>query len=472
MICRRVVFLGGVAAALFLAVTPHAWAARCGTGERRPAEPRFAPLRPVARAAGREAVPVDTGGAHVRLTEHFRVVWGDGYDPSDPDWADPDGDGVPVWVDVLAEALETAHAIQSDLGFPEPYGSDRYYLDAYVANTGVQKDGVAVTVGSSYYAYTDVNAAYDTAYFVFNDDFSAHADDELGVLRATAAHELFHAVQRADYPWDDEHLIPDVRWDAEGWWFEATATWMEEVCAPDVDDYVGYVREFLAEPWQPLASRDGLREYGAAIFPGYLWLREGGAPLWRAVFEGAWADGVDGALDAALGGRLGQAVAAFWTFAAHPEDLWPDGSGFDPRVWSSDGVPVDLDLSGYRAAGRLGANLVRIGAVHGTVWGAVEPVDPDGEWAVGVAGPSGDPPELVTPSADPSPWSQADGAVYLAVVNLSGADGDRPARLWVSDTEDGPPREAPTGADPGEAPSGGGTGGCFLTAIGRPSFFP
>ncbi len=468
--------IGILVAVLCLAApAAGAGAGRCGIRDPLLDGARLSPLRPLARAAAREAVSVDTGGAHTLLTDHFRVVWGDGYDPWDPDWADPDGDGIPAWVSTLAGALEAAYEVQSELGFPEPYGSDRYYLDAYVANTGVAKDGAAVTISSGYYAVTEVNTAFETAYFVFNDDFSSFTGDELGVLRATAAHELFHAVQRADYPWDDEDLIPDARWDAEKWWFEATATWMEEVCAPDVDDYVGYVREFLSAPWEPLSSTDGLREYGAAIFPGYLWLREGGAPLWQAVFASARQDGVVAALDAALGGRLQQVVAAFWISAAHPEDLWPDGGGFGPRLSSYAVPPVDLDLSGSRAVGRFGAHLVRIGSIHGTVWGSVEPADPGGAWAVGVAGPTGDPPDLVTPAADPAPWSSADGTVYLAVVNLSAADADRAVRLWVSDAEEGPPREAPPGSEEGaEALSSGGagTGGCFLVELGRSTFFP
>ena len=52
------------------------------------------------------------------------------------------------------------------------------------------------------------------------------------------------------------------------WWQEISATWMEDVAYPEVDDYLKYLSFFMQQPWQSLEinSRSATRFYGAAIF--------------------------------------------------------------------------------------------------------------------------------------------------------------------------------------------------------------
>lgn len=294
----------------------------------------FPPAKKPDRVPLRQPAPILTQGALCLTTPHFRIFWGDNYHSPDPEWAPSDNNGIPVWIDVLATALENAYGTQVNLGFSTPYGVADYYLDVYVANTGVRVEGVEITLSSDYYAFTDIDTDYDVSYFVFNNDFSAHTDDALGVLRATAAHELFHAVQRVDYPWDDNVLTPDERFKDEVWWFEATATWMETVCEPDVDDYIQYIQAFLAQPHRGITYANGKREYGAAMFAGYLWLEYGGPRLWQDIFKRAFEKGVEQAIQDALSKRnlpsLEDVVARFWTLSGHPENTWPDGARFLP----------------------------------------------------------------------------------------------------------------------------------------------
>ncbi|MDF1551800.1 MAG: DUF6055 domain-containing protein [Deferrisomatales bacterium] len=496
--------------AVLLALAGPAGAERCATGRLSTTVPRLA-VRPLPRGwVHRIPAPVTTTGAHEQRTEHFRVFWGDGYDPADPDWQ-PDAAGVPLWVATLAQSLEAALANQTALGFPSPYGVDTYYLDAYVANTGVVVDGTPVTLGTSTYAFTDIDADTVSAFFVFNDDFSPYTADELGVLRATAAHELFHAVQRVEYPWDDVLLVPDARWRQEWWWFEATATWMEEVCHPEVDDYVTYVQTFLASPEEPLTSVDGLRPYGAAIFPGYLWLRHGGPATWRETFQTAYAYGLEAALDGALRARgsppLADTVAAFWALAAHPDTTWPDGpeyrSGVSP--WSAlpvPSLPFAASATAATAPGRWGAHWFSLAAADlplsldlpsaqvGSAWRAALAV-PDGgpDAAVGTLPAGGG---ITLGTRLPS------GTAQLALVNVSAAEGSATYSLRVSQAtpvtgpviaepvadpaedpaenplpaEDPPPapEEAllvPEGGAEGVTPpeAGAGSGGCFLSVL-------
>ncbi len=470
--------VGGVSA-------PWAHAAgRCATGLRGAKPGRFDAVRPLPRqgAYRLEEAPVPFRNGTAALTDHFRLIWGNVYPATDPDWADADGNGRPDWVDAAGEAFEQAYQRFVGLGLPSPYGAGTYYLDVYFANTGLQVYSsevgrfVDVTVSSDYYAYTEIDTDYGVAYFVVNDDFSPHSDDEQAVLQATAAHELFHAVQRAlGYPWDDEVQVPDRRWRDELWWFESTATWMEEVVAPDVDDYVTYVRRFLAAPEEPLGGTDGLREYGASIFAGYLWLRHGAQDLWIDVFSHAFADGLEPALRAALRARgapaLEDVVAAFWSLAAHPEDLWPDGTLYHtssaPRLSrEADGLPLAYTSSPYSAPGRWGANLFRIESVPGSM--SVElstPVPAAARVAVSHQGsaevtvlesPTEGTPSVVDTGRESAP-------VYVAVVNAAGSSTE------LDYTLDMGAAGLPGGSQGGdwERTDGGSGGGCFVNTLSR-----
>jgi hypothetical protein len=423
---------------------------------------------------------VPVGNASAYVTEHFRVLWGDGFDADDPHWQDPNDTGVPTWVETIGEALESAYDVQTGLGFPGPYGVDTYFIDAYVGNTGVVADGQVITIGSSYYAYTEIDGDYAVAFFVFNDDFSRHTNDELGVLRATAAHELFHAVQRAmGYPWDDEVLIPNARWNREGWWLEASATWLEEITEPEVNDYVGYVQSFLSFPQLSLDSLDGLREYGAAIFAGYLWQLHGGAGLIRTVYENAYSKQLEGAMRGAIaaqgGGELEDVVARFWARAANPgADVWPDAARFGRPPWlaSSWSLPVTAYPTGTAGPQRFGANLIRVPAADLPAPVGMDWSDPAASWRIAVADGSASGAEVVSPVAGVAGEVNGSGVgtwAYLAIVNVTASNGAQTFVVEVGDDgliNDGVQWREGDGSG-GPAPtSGGGGGGCFLGSLG------
>lgn len=77
-------------------------------------------------------------------------------------------------------------------------------------------------------------------------------------IRVTAFHELYHAIQ-VRYLSPYEHM---------NFWFEASATGMEEVGAPEVNDYVRYIPEFLDQTGTPIDQNTAI--YGASLFFLYL----------------------------------------------------------------------------------------------------------------------------------------------------------------------------------------------------------
>ena len=102
-----------------------------------------------------------------------------------------------------------------------------------------------------------------SGYCVLDNDFAVvqYGAPPRDSLRVTAAHEFFHAVQFAyDYGEDP-------------WLMEATATWMEERVADDVNDnrqYLPYGQ--LGSPGRPLDlfKQQGFNQYGNWVFFEYL----------------------------------------------------------------------------------------------------------------------------------------------------------------------------------------------------------
>ncbi|GAB3764778.1 hypothetical protein FB382_000849 [Nocardioides ginsengisegetis] len=102
-----------------------------------------------------------------------------------------------------------------------------------------------------------------SGFCVLDNDFSQSqfGAPPINSLKVTAAHEFFHAVQFAyDYGEDS-------------WFMEATATWMEERFADDVNDnrqYLPYGQVKLAGSQLDFFNQDGFNQYGNWPFFEYL----------------------------------------------------------------------------------------------------------------------------------------------------------------------------------------------------------
>jgi hypothetical protein len=124
-----------------------------------------------------------------------------------------------------------------------------------------------------------------SGYCVLDDDFarSQFGQAPVSSLKATAAHEFFHAIQFGyDYAED-------------GWFMEASATWMEERVFDGVNDNRRYLRfSQLASPGKPLDVFEdfGSAHYGNWVFFEYLSHRFGN-DLVREAWKAAQANGDD-----------------------------------------------------------------------------------------------------------------------------------------------------------------------------------
>ncbi len=94
-----------------------------------------------------------------------------------------------------------------------------------------------------------------SGYCVLDNDYAGYPLGALPSLQVTAAHEFFHAIQ---FNYDTGE---------DPWLMEATATWMEERYADNVNDNRSYLRYGqLAKPRTPLDTFAGLTHYGNWIF--------------------------------------------------------------------------------------------------------------------------------------------------------------------------------------------------------------
>ncbi|WP_114422186.1 MXAN_6640 family putative metalloprotease [Nocardioides houyundeii] len=163
----------------------------------------------------------------------------------------------PAWAAQVLSTMESAWTREVDeLGYRAPApdgdaGGDSRF-DVYLAD--VSNQGL--------YGYCAPESAVPgeparaQAYCVLDNDMAGFAKGPLASLRVTAAHEFFHAIQ----------FNIDSREDQ--WFMEASATWMEEQVAGEINDNRQFLKSGqLGTPSQPLDTYStDLSMYGNWIF--------------------------------------------------------------------------------------------------------------------------------------------------------------------------------------------------------------
>ncbi|MCX7785404.1 MAG: T9SS type A sorting domain-containing protein [candidate division WOR-3 bacterium] len=138
---------------------------------------------------------------------------------------------------------------------PDNAGPDNRY-DLYIRSLSA---GVLGTT----YAESPYSTPYPngyTSYIFIDNDINSWASWD--ALRATVSHEFNHASQ--------------FRYSvAEGiWWYENTATWIEDVCYDEINDYINYLYYStpnpLDSPYLAINSSSGLYWYAGAIWAMFL----------------------------------------------------------------------------------------------------------------------------------------------------------------------------------------------------------
>ncbi len=170
---------------------------------------------------------------------------------------DTNNNNIPDYVEKFADILDNVWKKEIDeLGYDAPpsdgtEGGD-CLLDVYLADLDA-------------YGYTQVDTGKpaSTVYMIFENDFAGFPSSQEDSMKVTAAHEFFHTIQFqiADDP------APLGCYDCQGWWMEASATWMEDQIYPDANDYVNYLDQWFQHQELPLYTYgSGIFQYGTSVW--------------------------------------------------------------------------------------------------------------------------------------------------------------------------------------------------------------
>jgi hypothetical protein len=263
-----------------------------------------------------------------------------------PDPEDVDMSGVPDYVETVSSVMDHVWAEEvDDLGYRAPKSDaasandgGSALLDVYLADIG--GEGIYGYCASDDphldpppYPFWDMSA-----YCVLDDDYDISqfgSPNPINLLKVTAAHEFFHAVQFAYDIGED------------GWFMESTATWMEEHVYDAINDNLQYLATSpLAQPLIPLDQTSGLRVYGAWIFWAFLteyfggvtpaanivravWRRADGGPTGQNMYSTqALASAVAARTVDGTRWRLRWAFADFGVWNARPARFYDEGSAY------------------------------------------------------------------------------------------------------------------------------------------------
>lgn len=171
-----------------------------------------------------------TEQSYISPSGKFEII----YQTSGPDSVsvtDDDGNGVPDYIDHVAEAADSSYRHEIlNIGFKDPVPAGQTYK-VYVEND----------LSGGAYGFTNTSATSPGGTFiVIESDFDGFPEnthpegDQVGAIYVTMAHEFKHAIQYAQNNW----ASPSGAFN----WSEMDATLMEEVVYDDVNDYYNYIK--------------------------------------------------------------------------------------------------------------------------------------------------------------------------------------------------------------------------------------
>ena len=194
-------------------------------------------------------------------------------------------DGIPNYVLGVARIFDSVYThIMITLGYPLPpsdggyaQGVDSLY-DVYLTNLGGAVFGLTYPDSLQ---FDSVGSLRGTSFIELDNDyqessFLTYNSRPLDAVRVTAAHEYFHAVHFGIDFTEMENYTGGAQ--QRRYWYEMSATWMEEEIYDDINDYYTVLPFFFNRPRESIQQFTGpadFHPYGSCVFPIYLTERYG-----------------------------------------------------------------------------------------------------------------------------------------------------------------------------------------------------
>ncbi len=222
---------------------------------------------------------------------HFAIYYQTtGYD-SIPSY-DRNQNGTPDYLEFVGRAFDRAWEVEIDsLGFrppPDSLGNNRSVYPVYCRRLSSYGSTYPIyeipeLPGNNYVSFIQINTNFSFVNYPGTDDPVVRDSMAIAV---TAAHEFNHALQLGYNFWlsaDGFNSVEDI------WYIESSATYMEEVVAPDVNDYLNYLPSFFQRLDRPLDESTGsFQDYGKVVVEimlGELYGRQITRQVWEEMLQ-------------------------------------------------------------------------------------------------------------------------------------------------------------------------------------------
>jgi hypothetical protein len=177
---------------------------------------------------------------------------------------------IPDYLEFVSNSFDRAWEIEIDsLGFRPPPDIDGNSRSVYPVECRLlsvygstiwnpETDEIHNLPGINYVTTVEINTNFSFVYYpTAKDDIER---DSMAIA-ITAAHEFNHALQCGYRLWPENSFFYDI------WFIESSATFMEEVVASEVNDYLNYLPAYFDHTSFPLDESSGdLSDYGKVVF--------------------------------------------------------------------------------------------------------------------------------------------------------------------------------------------------------------
>jgi len=251
-----------------------------------------------------------------------KVIYGDSYEHHvesanfTVQWSG--NDATEAYAQGLLDSLEEGWSgLVEDQGWPGPVSSDRYLLWVILDPT-LSGSGFTTT-----YSTDEFPDGYPVSYVT-----PYYADSDYpGFSRSVAVHEFSHMLQYGVRDWRSSSN--------ESWYWEASAEWMADQGAPELDTYGLSTYWYANNTTVAYNSTDNYHQYGMLLLPRYLEDTQGPEVVRTSWLENdgrEWGDAIGDAAGLAIEAIIPEMAGAYAAGAMTESELF-----YTPAYFASEG---------------------------------------------------------------------------------------------------------------------------------------